>query len=144
DCIVITHGDADHFSGLTEIQESETYPTPGMEYKHLFINPRRVYVNGLVKRPTEVNGIRLKPSEMFGATVKDGDLTIITDLANDITQVDDAQMNAPFKKWKEALLTYKARYDAASGPIEFRRLEKGDDDAFDFLAGENIQVEVLG
>ena len=32
----------------------------------------------------------------------------------------------------------------APGAIEFRRLAKGDDDAFDFLADEQIAVEVLG
>jgi len=35
DCILVTHGDADHFSGLTEIFESETNSNPK---KRLFIS----------------------------------------------------------------------------------------------------------
>ncbi len=41
-------GDADHFSGLTEIFKSEKNAEPR---KRLFIAPKRVYHNGLVKRP---------------------------------------------------------------------------------------------
>jgi hypothetical protein len=57
DCILVTHGDADHFVGLIEIQQSEYHSN---EHKRLFLRPLRVYHNGLVKRPTSVNGIRLK------------------------------------------------------------------------------------
>ena len=48
DCILVSHGDADHFAGLTEIHKSETNKTA---FKQLFIHPRRVYHNGIVKRP---------------------------------------------------------------------------------------------
>ena len=41
-----THGDADHFEGLTEIHSSESNKEPK---KRLFIAPERVYHNGLVK-----------------------------------------------------------------------------------------------
>lgn len=47
-------------------------------------------------------------------------------------------MNEPFRDWKGALEAYRER-----GPIEFRRLSKGDE-AFSFLADEGIGVEVLG
>src|SRR5687768_11530049 len=50
DLILITHGDADHFDGLNDIKKSET--ERGIEArKRLFIHPRRVYHNGLVKAP---------------------------------------------------------------------------------------------
>lgn len=142
DCIVVTHGDADHFEGLTEIFKSEK---DERGKSRLFIHPRRVYHNGLVKRPEKVGGVRLKEREMLGATakVKDPetgrDVTIITGLETDLLKVDDAQMNSKFKDWKKALAAYNAR-----GPVEFRRLEIGDHDAFDFLEDENIRVEVLG
>jgi hypothetical protein len=74
DCILVTHGDADHFLGLTEIHRrkpnSETRPST---LKRLFIHPQRVYHNGLVKRPTKLNGITLKDVELLGETktVKD-------------------------------------------------------------------------
>lgn len=142
DCILITHGDADHFLGLTEIFKSEKSKR---KKARLFIHPQRVYHNGLVKRPGKMNGKNVKETDMLGATkkVKDPetgkDVTIITGLEEDILKVDDSQLNLPFQRWKEALKVYKKR-----GPIKFRRLEIGDHDAFDFLADEDIRVEVLG
>ena len=38
DCILVTHGDADHFLGLVEIHDSETDPGLGAP-KRLFIRP---------------------------------------------------------------------------------------------------------
>lgn len=137
DCIVVTHGDADHFAGLTEIQQSETHPK---EWKRLFIHPRRVYHNGLVKRPSEKDGRRRKDTELLGETRSvDEQTLIITGLEINLLEVDDTEMNKPFRDWKKALEAFKKR-----GEIKFRRLEKGDDDAFDFLANEDIKVEVLG
>jgi hypothetical protein len=78
--------------------------------------------------------------ELLGATQKVSEKTVlITDLANNLLEVPAAEMNAPFKAWRKALQTYQER-----GNINIRRLEKGDDDAFDFLADEEIKVEVLG
>lgn len=138
DCIVVSHGDADHFGGLIKIFKSEQNET---HFQRLFIHPRRVYHNGLVKRPTKGH----KEVELLGETktVKDPatgkDVTVITGLETDLTKVPDAEMNRPFLEWKEALKEWKKR-----GPVEFRRLEIGDHDAFDFLADEDIKVEVLG
>lgn len=67
-------------------------------------------------------------------------MTIVTGLEQDITTVDDAELNKYFKPWKKALLGW--REDGAE--IEFQSLSKGDDDAFEFLAEEGIAVEVLG
>jgi glyoxylase-like metal-dependent hydrolase (beta-lactamase superfamily II) len=131
DCILVSHGDADHFAGLVEIKESETHPLPR---KRLFIHPRRVYHNGLVKRPSSV-----REAERLGRTVTADGTTIITELETDLLEVDDAKMNEPFLGWKETLEAYRDR-----GPIEFRRLAKGDDDAFDFLGDEGVEVEVFG
>jgi beta-lactamase superfamily II metal-dependent hydrolase len=65
ECILVTHDDADHFQGLTEIFESETNATKS---KRLFIHPRRVYHNGLVKRPGKIDGVTVKEVQMLGAT----------------------------------------------------------------------------
>ena len=131
DAMVITHGDADHFSGLTEIHESETNAAG---YKRLFVHPRRVYHNGLVKRPST-----RREAEQLGATRKVGEETIITGLEEDLLAVPDSEMNMPFRAWKKALAAWRER-----GPIEFRRLAQGDDDAFSFLADEGIEMSVLG
>jgi beta-lactamase superfamily II metal-dependent hydrolase len=146
DCILVTHGDADHFLGLTEIFKSETderlAKTP---WKRLFIHPRRVYHNGLVKRPTRLNGKATKETELLGPvkTVKDPatnkNVTIITGLEEDLLKFPRGKMNEPFQKWQDALVAFRKR-----GPIKFRRLEIGDDDAFDFLADDGIKIEVLG
>lgn len=140
DCIVVSHGDADHFAGLTAIHESETDPRlASAPWKRLFIKPRRVYHNGLVKRPEKLNGKKRKEVEMLGATkVVDGK-TFIVGLEKDLLKVPDEEMNTPFRNWKEALKTYKSR-----GPLTFRRLAIGDDDAFDFLNAEGVEIEVLG
>ena len=140
DCILVTHGDADHFLGLTEIHRSETDERLAAS-KRLFIHPARVYHNGLVKRPKTGR----KEVELLGATkvVKDPatgkDITVITGLETNLLAVADAEMNEPFRAWKAALAAYRTR-----GPIEFRRLALGDHDAFDFLDDEDISVEVLG
>lgn len=132
DAMVVSHGDADHFAGLIEIRDSETNANPR---KRLFAKPERVYHNGLVKRPSKVDDV-----DSFGATEKVGEKTIITGLETDLTKVPDDQLNQYFERWKKALLGWQE--DGAE--IEFRRLAKGDDDAFDFLAGEGIDVQVLG
>jgi hypothetical protein len=131
DAMVITHGDADHFAGLAEIHDSETNPEPR---KRLFAHPRRVYHNGLVKRPSTV-----PESESFGATQKLGSETIITALESDLTAVPDSDMNTYFERWKRVLKAWQE-----SGAILFRRLGQGDDNAFDFLADEDVDVQVLG
>jgi beta-lactamase superfamily II metal-dependent hydrolase len=136
DCLLVSHGDADHFVGLCEILESEDHPTPG---KRIFIRPRRVYHNGLVKRPTRRDGHAVPEAAQLGATTKVGDQTIITGLEDDLLGVADAEMNAPFQRWKRTLATWNART-----PITFRRLALGDDDAFAFLADEGIKARVLG
>ena len=146
DCILVTHGDADHFLGLTKIHESETDAhLDNQKWKRLFIHPQRVYHNGLVKRPTRKNGVTVKEKEMLGATkvatdpVSGKDVTIITGLETNLLNVDDAEMNEPFQEWKAALKDYEQR-----GPIDFKNLKIGDDAAFDFLVDENIKVQVLG
>lgn len=132
DAMVVTHGDADHFAGLTKIQRSET--ESGLPaHKRLFAHPERVYHNGLVKRPGSSS------LKSFGPTVESGGQTIATDLVSDLLAVPATSMNAPFKAWRKALQAW-----AQDGTIEFRRLAKDDTSAFDFLADEGISVEVLG
>lgn len=136
DCILVSHGDADHFAGLTAIHTSETNKT---KFKQLFIHPRRVYHNGIVKRPGKRGNRTLKVTEQLGTTVSDGKDLIITGLEENLLKVPDEEMNKPFLEWKHALKAFRKR-----GPITFRRIEKGDDKEFDFLGKEGLKVEVLG
>ena len=108
ECILVSHGDADHFSGLVEIHESETHP---LEFKRFFMRPRRVYHNGLVKRPSSV-----AEKDSFGQSVEVGEKRIITELETDLLAVDDSSMNQYFQRWKETLSVYDGR---EGGTIEF-------------------------
>jgi beta-lactamase superfamily II metal-dependent hydrolase len=136
DCILVTHGDADHYAGLPEIYKSETNPE---RRKRLFIQPQRYYHNGIVKRPSKKNGKSVPDVELLGATRKVGNKTYLTGLESDLLKVPDAEMNAPFKAWKNALKEYNKR-----SKIEFRRLQFGDHNAFSFFNQGDLRIEVLG
>ncbi|MGH7389769.1 MAG: ComEC/Rec2 family competence protein [Candidatus Rokuibacteriota bacterium] len=140
DCIVVSHGDADHFAGLADIQQSEQATfSRANAWKRLFIHPQRIYHNGLVKR-TERDGSRTRREvEMLGGTTRVGGDVFVTELETNLLEVADAKLNRPFRAWKKTLAAWAER-----GPIGFRRLQLGDDDAFDFLKDEGIRVEVLG
>ncbi|MGH3995393.1 MAG: MBL fold metallo-hydrolase, partial [Pseudonocardiaceae bacterium] len=130
-CIVVSHGDADHFAGLSEIRESETLDNAR---KRIFIQPERVYHNGLVKRPSSV-----KEREQLGTTATSRGRLMLTELVDDLREVSPESMNRPFKTWRTTLNHWTQR-----GPIDVQRLERGDDECFDFLADEGLRVEVLG
>jgi hypothetical protein len=145
DCILVTHGDADHFVGLAEIHRSETEARLSPR-KRLFIHPRRVYHNGIVKRPEKKpDGKSRTDVEMLGGTRQVQDpttgkpITLVTELESNLLNVDPAKLNGPFTRWQAALKAFRKR-----GPITFRRLKRGDHDAFDFLQDEDVKVEVLG
>ncbi len=136
DCILVTHGDADHFAGLPEIFKSETNKE---KRKRLFIQPKRYYHNGIVKRPSKKNGKSVPDVELLGSTRKVGNKTFLTGLEDDLLKVPDTEMNAPFKDWKNALKEYNKR-----AKIEFRRLQFGDSQAFSFFNQGDLRIEVLG
>ena len=131
ECLLVTHGDADHFVGLPEILESETNQ---VKRKRLFIRPKRVYHNGIVKRPSA-----LPEAQQLGPTRKTDDGLFLTGLVDDLLRVPDEELNAPFKKWKQTLAAYHKR-----AKIKFRRLEFGDASAFDFFNNDRLRIDVLG
>lgn len=138
DLMLVTHGDADHFKGLMEIIKSEGHKEAK---KRLFIEPLRVYHNGLVKRPTKSNGVANNDVQMLGATTKVGKDTFITGLEDDLLGVQDKEMNLDFKAWKKMLRNYKDRYRK---PASIKRIQFGDKKAFHFLNGSGATVDVLG
>lgn len=138
DCILVTHGDADHFSGLVELRKSEGLKKPG--YPRLYIQPLRVYHNGLVKRPEKDGDRKRKQTEMLGPTAeKDGKLYLTGLVQNLLTDVPEAEMNKPFQNWRKALQAYNQRAN-----ITFERLAFGSDNAFDFFNQGDLQIECLG
>lgn len=138
ECIIVSHGDADHFEGLPEILESEKNETPK---KRLFINPKKVYHNGIVKRPgKKPDGTSHKDTELLGATQTSANQLYLTGLENDLLQVAAAELNQPFKKWKAALKEYHDAY----GNLTIKRLDHKSTTDFNFLNPENIRMEVLG
>ena len=131
DAMIVTHGDADHFDGLNKIKDSETHKTPR---KRLFIYPKRIFHNGLVKGPG-----KLKPDKIFGRTVPTRDGRAIVDLVDDVREVNSSKLNVPFRRWVKSI-----RHWAKHGPIDIRRLAFGDKREFQFLKDERIRVDVYG
>lgn len=132
DLILITHGDADHFEGLTEIRKSETDKDID-ERKRLFIHPKRVYHNGLVKAPTGT------PKEaMLGRTITHQGKLMLVDLFDDPREAADENQNSKFKTWGKTLTHWEER-----GEIEFRRVAHGmdPDELFDFLAPLKVEIQ---
>jgi len=136
DCILVTHGDADHFAGLIEIFQSEKNKEPK---KRLFIAPRRVYHNGLVKRPSQRDGQTTRDKELLGPAEEIAGETILTGLVESLLDVPDEELNKHFKDWKKALMAWNERSE-----IEFRRLSYGADEAFDFFKSSGLEISVLG
>lgn len=96
DLFLITHGDADHFDGLSELRTSET---DTRTEKRIFVAPRRVYHNGLVKRPGRTAGKKRPEKEMFGATAERDGTTYVTGLVDDPAAVEPADRNSMFETW---------------------------------------------
>lgn len=152
DCIVVTHGDADHFAGLVKIHDSEKLGEEN-DWRRLFISPGRVYHNGLVKRPSKDKaGKRIPDERLLGATKLAGkkpkQFRVITGLEENLLKKGlEKEMNKPFNDWRAALAEYNKRRTANDqDPIVFKRLEKGMNDAFDFVSDDEseIKIEVLG
>lgn len=143
DCIVVTHGDADHFAGLTEIHASERHENPA---RRLFIHPARVYHNGLVKRPGTRDDKRVPDEKLLGATDTVDGALVITGLEDDPRAVPEGERNKFFKPWCRALDAWGQR-----GEMTLRRLDFESDggELFGFLndgvdGGPRFEVEVLG
>ena len=133
DLILITHGDADHFEGLTEIKKSETEKHIE-ERKRLFIHPKRLYHNGLVKAPSSA-----PPEEGLGRAVPHNGGLAIVDLYDDPRDAPPDKQNGPFTRWGKTL----DHWEEGREKITCRRVaHKIDGDLFGFL--DPVKVEIQG
>lgn len=132
DAVVVTHGDADHFSGLTEVMNCMR----SISKKIPLITASRVFHNGLVKRSSK------SQTKIFGKTKKINGNLYATELHNHIRHLQDKQMNKHFRQYRDALNKLKDNNGRKKPKVQ--RLEYGDDNAFDFLNTEGIFMKVLG
>jgi beta-lactamase superfamily II metal-dependent hydrolase len=130
DTIVVSHGDADHFSGLTKLLTDQFAPKVTVE---------RVFHNGLAKRPSKKGNKDRPDEEMFGATSEKQGALYCTELVDDLRTVPDAELNKPFQDWKKALLAVKTS-NGQKPKIE--RLAAGAD--FKLYENEGLKIDVLG
>ena len=126
DSIIVSHGDADHFSGLFEIPESESN---SLKRKRVFLKTNNIYHNGLVK-----SGERTL-SKAFGKSVERNKIRYVTDLWDDPR--DAVSKSKTFKKWDNVI----NHILDSNGTI--KRLKFGDNE-FDRHKRNGIDIQVLG
>lgn len=125
DAIVVTHGDADHFAGLSTLVIDAAAET--RERKRIRVTAGRVFHNGLVKR-----GSSVPERERLGSTREEGG-RLFAPLVDDPRLATDA--NRPFLRWNTALDELHRR-----APLTVSRLDDQVHDAFDFLGDVNVSV----
>lgn len=124
--IVMTHGDSDHYKGLLNLFGASDP----------LVTSERVFHNGIVRIEKGSDA-----KKVFGATKQDGGTWYLTALHDDLTKLPATQkLTDGFREMVSLLPNLKA----PGKKLKVRRLEYGQDDAFDFLANEDIRIRVLG
>ena len=140
EAIIITHGDADHFEGLNEIVKSEKMKT---KRKQLFLKPKRIYHNGLVKSSSRINNKNVKDKDRFGKTIDKNGKLYALDLFDDTRDAKEKLTNGPFKRWHDSINHWEKM---SNYQVEMKRVAYGmkESEVFDFLDDEDIKIELLG
>lgn len=126
DAIVVTHGDADHFEGLSSLVLDAAIE-PRVE-KRIRVEADRVFHSGLVKRSSSV-----PDRERLGPPLSTKERMLVP-LVDDPRTVADA--NKHFRRWQAALTELAARRRT-----EIRRVDTSTREPFAFL---DVRVDVLG
>ncbi|HEX9731979.1 MAG TPA: MBL fold metallo-hydrolase [Thermoanaerobaculia bacterium] len=134
DSLVITHGDADHFTGLHEVAKAADHT----DHRELHARILSYYHNGLVKAAPKdpVSGKSVSEKAAFGKFKQVGKETYAIELWDDPCAAPSK--NRPFTDWCAALDRMRV-----PGKTVVRRLQYGDDDAFAAFRPA-VDVQVLG
>jgi beta-lactamase superfamily II metal-dependent hydrolase len=140
EAIIVTHGDADHFAGLSEIHKSEKYKT---RRNRLFIRPNRIYHNGIVKGPSKKDNKAVPDKQILGTTQQFENRLYLVELHDNLLKIPKDRLNKPFKEWITAIESWQSN-GRTEEPMIIKRVQYGDNNLFSFLDDEKIEVEVLG
>lgn len=152
DALVVTHGDADHFSGLNELAKAAKHRTAR---KRIHARVARYFHNGIVKAGGKVlrdgKQKNRREKEKLGDFHEEDDRVYVTSIFDDPR--DAPSPNYPFKRWFDSMKVLIAtdrlgQADATPGESlpRVERMEFGDGDQLAILSegDPDLVFDVLG